>query len=74
MLDMGGTHDDELTFIRLAAVTANVVMQLKEKQTTQRDERTGEKKEDECNDQQTREYVEHRVRGLREFERRARGE
>ena len=70
----GDTDDDELTFVRLAAVTADVVRFLKEKQTTQRNERAGEKKEDECSDQQSRRYVEHRVRELREFERRTRGE
>lgn len=47
----GDTDDDELTFIRLAAVTANVLMRLKEKQTTQRNERAGEKKDDEQRDQ-----------------------
>ena len=70
---MEDNNDDELTFIRLAAVTANVVRWLKEKQTKPGNERTGEKKDDEKRDEQSRHYVEHRVRSLREFERRARG-
>lgn len=75
MLDMGGTHDDDdLSFIRLAAVTANVVMWLKKKQTEPGNERAGEKKDDEKRNEQSRRYVERRIRDLREFERRARGE
>ena len=70
----GDTDDDQLTFVRLALVTANVVRFLKEKQTTQRNERTGEKKDDERRDEQSRRYIEQRLRDLREFERRAKGE
>lgn len=68
--------NDELTFVRLAAVTANVLrfLKLDEKQTTQRNERTGEKKDDEKHDEQARRYIERRIRDLAEFERRARGE
>lgn len=73
---MEGDNDDELTFVRLAAVTANVLrfLKLDEQQTTQRDERTSEKKDDESSDAQAKRYVEHRVRELAQFERRARGE
>ena len=69
-------NDDELSFIRLAAVTANVVMRLletHEQKTERSDKRTGEKKDDVQSDEQSSRYVEHRVRDLREFERRARG-
>lgn len=45
-----------------------------EQQAAQSNERTREKKEDESRDEQSRKYVEHRIRSLREFERRARGE
>jgi len=44
-----------------------------EKQTERSNEGTSEKKEDEKRDQQSDRYIEHRLRELREFERRARG-
>ena len=45
-----------------------------EEKTERSNEGTCEKKEDKCSDEQSRKYIEHRVRSLREFERRARGE
>jgi len=44
-----------------------------EKQAERSNEGTSEKKEDEKRDQQSDRYIEHRLRELREFERRARG-
>lgn len=44
------------------------------KQTEPCNERTGKKKEDESRDEQSRRYIERRIRDLAEFERRARGE
>ena len=49
------------------------LMEGEEKQAERSNEGTGEKKEDEQRDQQSDRYIEHRLRELREFERRARG-
>lgn len=45
-----------------------------EKQTEPGNERASEKKDGEKRDEQSRRYVERRIRDLAEFERRARGE
>ena len=73
--------NDELSFIRLAAVTADVVRFLMEPEETQVDKR---REGSPCNDEATKQadqkererllYLDHRVKELREFERRARGE
>lgn len=49
------------------------LMDGEEKQAERSNERTSEKKDDERRDQQSGRYIEHRLRELREFERRARG-
>ena len=78
---MEGEHDDDnLTFIRLAAVTTNVVMRLMEtheKQTEHSERKDAENDDDPKRDveqpERCSEYVEHRLRELREFELRASG-
>lgn len=49
------------------------LMDGEEKQAERSNEGTREKKDDESRDEQSRRYLEHRIRELREFERRARG-
>ena len=49
------------------------LMDGEEKQAERSNEGTSEKKEDEKRDEQSDRYIEHRLRDLREFERRARG-
>ena len=49
------------------------LMDGEEKQAERSNEGTSEKKDDERRDQQSDRYIEHRLRELREFERRARG-
>ena len=49
------------------------LMEGEEKQAERRNEWTSEKKEDEKREQQSDRYIEHRLRELKEFERRARG-
>ena len=49
------------------------LMEGEEKKTERGDEGTSEKKEDEKREHQSDRYIEHRLRELREFERRARG-
>ena len=49
------------------------LMDGEEKQAERSNEGTSEKKEDDRRDVQSRRYIEHRLRELREFERRARG-
>lgn len=44
-----------------------------EEKAERSNEGTSEKKEDEKRDEQSDRYIEHRLRDLREFERRARG-
>lgn len=70
---MEDDNDEELTFVRLAAVTANVVRFLKEKQTTHGNERAEKVERRENADEQKSRYVGYRLREIREFERRARG-
>lgn len=48
--------------------------ELSDNQTAQSDERAEEIKDDKKRDEQSRRYVERRIRDLAEFERRARGE
>ena len=72
--------NDELTFIRLAAVTADVVAFLMKREKLPVDKR---REDGPCNDEATKQadekererlrYLDHRVKELREFERRARG-
>ena len=72
----GDMDDDELTFIRLAAVTANVLrfLKLDEKQPKEDGERDGSATDQSVGKEKDHlRYLEHRVRDLREFERRARG-
>ena len=76
----GDDNDDELTFVRLAAVTANVIewlMESHEKQTEHSERKDAENDDDPKRDveqpKQGSEYVEHRLRELREFELRASG-
>lgn len=81
LLCMEEDNDDELSFIRLAAVTADVVRFLMQPKETQVDKR---REGSPCNDEATKQadqkegeglrYLDHRVKELREFERRARGE
>ena len=71
--------NEELSFVTLLAATKNVVQWLKlhEKQTEQRERKDAENDDDPKRDvkqpERASEYVEHRLRELREFERRASG-
>lgn len=78
---MEGDTDDQLTFVRLAAVTANVVTFLMKREKLPVDKRRedgpGNDETAKQADEKEREglrYLDHRVKELREFERRARGE
>lgn len=76
---MEGEHDDELTFVTLLAATRNVVtwLKLNEKQTEHSERKDAENDDDPKRDveqpERCSEYVQHRLRELREFERRASG-
>jgi len=75
-----GTQDnedeDELTFVKLAAVTANVVrwlMKVDEEKKEQRQRNTGSGSEEKKQTEEHTDYVDQRLRELAAFERRARG-
>jgi hypothetical protein len=72
----GNNNEDELTFVKLAAVTANVVrwlMQVDEekKEETGRDSNAG--KTDEQRTEDERRYIETRLREIRAWEKRQKG-
>ena len=76
---MEGEHDETETWIMLKAATLNLVrwLELNEKQTEHSEREDAENDDDPKRDveqpERTSEYVEHRLRELREFELRASG-
>jgi len=78
MIDMEGTHDndnDEFSFVSLAALTANVTRYL---QTDKQDDEHSERDPassgaDEKKRAEEREYVEHRLKEIRSWERKISG-
>lgn len=73
MLPIGVAALELLNRVR-AKMDLLALLEGEEKQAERSNEATSEKKEDKGSDEQSRRYVEDRVRALREFERRARGE
>lgn len=77
MIDMEGTHDnddEELTFVSLAALTANVTRYLKldKEEKNSRDNKPDPKETTEQAVIQQRAFVERRLRELADWERRIR--
>ena len=80
LLDMEGDNEEELSFVRLAAVTANVVRWLMETHEQKTEQGKGNEAKNDSDTQkqverdvQQRAYVDQRLCDLQAFERRARG-
>ena len=73
---MEGNDDEPLSFLHIAAATANVVEYLRlneqKNEQTERESEPGDR--DEQKSEQHRAYIEQRVSDLRAFERRAAGD
>ena len=75
LLGMEGEHEETDTWITLKAAILNVVtwLHLNKHQAGHSNERACQQQNDDKNDEERLRYIEHRIRDLREFERRVRG-